>query len=340
MKRILFVVVLLLVIAVSAQAADVSVAAAVPIQKDSSEVKAVANPQFALRYKEQTFWMWDCLMGEYPKNIPTGLGIIVRVFPSVDTSMQGLLGLYVCPHELNDTVLDLSKGQVVKCQQTPEGRWYADIEIDKYATEPLNIAFYALVKGAKRSEWFFLIPIRQLTFVNKANASQSVGSLRITTSPWAWSDPDNPLSIAKMMRRAGVGGSGLVYDQIADADYEAVEAQKAAEAARKAETTRAIDQATTAIAGAQVVPAVTEPAKTTTTVTFWPKFKVTAERTIILTNSSGAEQRLRICADKVPVELMPGTYRLRVVDGEYSSKTFTLEISGMTKDYDLESGGK
>lgn len=212
-KKTVIVFVVLFALAVPALGSSFAPGVMLPISRERSELRGVAAPQAILTWSGQEAWQWSASMDEFLRDLPVNIGCILRVYPNIDADIQGINGVFASFAELGDTVR-LPSPWLIEAQKDLLGRWYIDVPIDEYRG-PRCLRFYAWIKDGKREDHSFLWLIH---WARKKDASQLVEKMEYTTSPWAGNDPINQVEVARMMRRAGVGGSGLVYDQLLDAD--------------------------------------------------------------------------------------------------------------------------
>lgn len=220
MLRTALILVFVLSLAATATLADIVIPVVdFPIfTSKSTTLVATANPQAQLMSAGNPFWMWDIQQNEYLKDVPSGLDLCLRVFPEPEASLNGVLGVYAFKGALSKTLMNIADKKLVgltELQKNAENRYYHDIPVDSNCSTPQAWRYGVLIQDAKRTDnCAFMV----LKWATKTNDSQLAGEFRFTTSPWVGCVPKNLLPVVEKMRRAGVGGSGLSYNQIASAD--------------------------------------------------------------------------------------------------------------------------
>lgn len=172
-------------------------------------------PQADVYYNGQSIYQWGASQAEYLKAVPYGLGVEVVFYPNLDAQTQGIEGVYLSMAELSGTlkVLRSDNGNtglsgVFRCERTMDGRYAVRIPIDRFPG-PQCLRFYALIKDGKRKEYKFLI----IKWANRSDVVALASRIEYTTAPWP-TNAGKPTAtqLSALMEKAGVGGSGLVYD--------------------------------------------------------------------------------------------------------------------------------
>lgn len=234
MKRALIalVLVMMMMLAVPAVADVAWVMSASPVTLTSSEIRPSHTMQAKVVFCGQTTQQWASSMGVFMTGIPTGeavKGIYVRVYPR---PLPGAAKMFATRAEDLPASVDLKDPRLFElpressgmCGPEGGGSYYYDFDPNLYPG-PGAIRFYALIKNGKRWElriiWFIGI-------TGKSNSSQMTSVFEYTTAPWSGPTPD-PAYMRVMAERAGAGGRGGEYEDLA---LEQWEKQQAIEAAK------------------------------------------------------------------------------------------------------------
>jgi hypothetical protein len=173
-------------------------------------------PQAVFIYEGQIVHQWGASQAEYLKAVPYGLDVEAVFFPNIDAQQQAIEGVYMSMAELSGSlkVLRDSNGNtgvagVYRCERTMDGRYAVRIPIDRFQNGPQCLRFYALVKDGKRKEYKFLI----IKWASRTDTVALASRIEYTTAAWpAGAKRPTWLELAAFMEKAGVGGSGPVYD--------------------------------------------------------------------------------------------------------------------------------
>lgn len=235
MKRAGFALVIVLLLTMPAvSAVNIMTAVSVaPLTLTSSEITTASRLQAKVVFNGQDVRQWSSSMDVFMSGIPTGPaveGLYVRVYPR---PLPGAEKMFATRAETLPPVVDLNSPLLEELTREGEGMvgagaggsYFYDFKPNLFPG-PGAVRFYALIKNGKRWElrivWF-------IGLVHKSDATKLLNVFEYTTAPWSGTSVPDPGYLRVIMNRAGAGGRGGEYEDLAMENWEKTQAIKKAE---------------------------------------------------------------------------------------------------------------
>ena len=197
-----------------------------------SEQYATGKLQFDAIYRDTLVWSYDGATSEYAGTYPIGMGagnsITLRFYPNIETRSLPVEAVAVGEAELQtqlaytyDRKLKTFRLKPMKglylIERNEDGRFAGDIVLDDSVGEGSHVVrIYALVRDAKREDKAFLIIFH---WASKRPGVGLVDTLRFRTERWPANTPAPTVGyLNDLFRRAGNGGTGMVFSALIAAD--------------------------------------------------------------------------------------------------------------------------
>jgi hypothetical protein len=105
---------------------------------------------------------------------------------------------------------------VISLQRDSGGRWYLSVPLESFIGTDIHcLRFYALVKDAKRNDHEINALLFKIKWVGKDNVASMVDTIRFKTESWPAGVAEPSIQyLADLLRRAGNGGNGLVFETL------------------------------------------------------------------------------------------------------------------------------
>lgn len=196
----------------------------IPVYSEQQSTEtATGKIQTVASYCQKVVWQWDEAEGSYLGTFPVGIGVAFKVYPNVLANLP-ILAIAATDGEL-ECKLEFSEKHGEWQSKTPgvtllsrdeNGRFYLPISLEASIDSDAHcLRFYALVQGAKRNDKEINLILFKIKWVSKSNTSTMVDTLRFKTEKWPEGVEKPSISyLADLLRRAGNGGNGLVFETL------------------------------------------------------------------------------------------------------------------------------
>lgn len=197
-------------------------------EQTSQEVQT-GQVQVQIGYLGGIASQWDEAERTYFGTLPVGIGATMKVYPNV-LSGQPVIAMIAVQGELEKKLeYRYDKATKTWCFTTPGvialkrdagGRWYLELPLNAAVGTDIHcFRFFALVQDAKRNDHSLNLILFKIKWVNKDNVSAMVDTFRFKTECWPLGQkPPSLAYLTELLRRAGNGGNGLVFETLLASD--------------------------------------------------------------------------------------------------------------------------
>ena len=197
------------------------------ITSQKSTATATGGIQVTTSYQGQVPWQWDKAEGTYIGTFPVGLDTFdLKVYPNVSTPGLRVVAMCAAEGELEKNlkyhqdsktkVWSFDDSGTINLNRDEGGRYYLSFPLDKtIGTDIHCLRFYALVADANRVDNAINLILFKIKWVGKTPGADLIDTLRFKTEAWPANQPaPTPQYLADLLRRAGNGGNGLVFETL------------------------------------------------------------------------------------------------------------------------------
>ncbi len=193
--------------------------------EQASQQVTSGKVQVQVTYAQAVTWQWDEAETSYLGTFPVGIGATMKVYPNVLADMP-VVAMVAAQGEL-EKKLEYSYDRrtntwsfttpgVLVLKRDAGGRWYLEMPLEVAVGADLHcFRFYALVQDGKRNDKAINLILFKIKWAGKTNLSAMVDTLRFKTECWpANCSAPSVQYLTDLLRRAGNGGNGLVFETL------------------------------------------------------------------------------------------------------------------------------
>lgn len=190
------------------------------ISSQEERDKAAGTLQFEVLHQNRLIWSGDKLedAGFIFPSLP---GLVVRVYPNVLSDGNAIVAMAVSEGELEKKLTwrrDRKTGvyqfdELICLERDPKTRrYYLDIPLERAGDGIHAMRFYALTEDARRNQTKLNLILFKVKWGSSSPEPSLAEVFRFRTESWPEKYPTpTPEYLVGLLRRAGTGGSGMVF---------------------------------------------------------------------------------------------------------------------------------